>query len=52
MNETNKIYQELEILYEAMKVAKEGLRAIADHDMIAEKTLVEIDKIVEKITQL
>ena len=52
MDETNKVYQELEILYEAMKVAKEGLRAIADHDMIAEKTLAEIDKIVEKITQL
>tara|TARA_Y100001951_G_scaffold85045_1_gene74740 strand:- start:6 stop:164 length:159 start_codon:yes stop_codon:yes gene_type:complete len=52
MNETNKIYQELEILYEAMKIAKEGLKAIAEHDMIAEKTLAEIDKIVEKITQL
>jgi|TARA_R100000353_G_C6429207_1_gene175401 DNA-directed RNA polymerase subunit H (RpoH/RPB5) len=52
MNETNKIYQELEILYEAMKIAKEGLRAIAEHDMIAQKTLAEIDKIVEKISQL
>ena len=52
MNETNKIYQELEILYEAMKIAKEGLRAISEHDMIAQKTLAEIDKIVEKISQL
>ena len=48
MNEKNKLYSELELLYEAIKVAKEGLNAIKEHDILAEKTLIEIDKIVEK----
>ena len=52
MNETNKIYTELQYLYQALTIAKEGLNAIKDHDQIAVKTLVEIDKIVEKVKQL
>ena len=38
----------LEILYNALKVAKHGLRLLSDNP-IADKTLKEIDKITNKI---
>ena len=48
----DRLYVRFELLYEALKVAKEGLNAIKDQNPIAEKTLIEIDKVVEKINQL
>ena len=47
-----KLLIELELLYSAIKVAKEGLNAIKDRDPIAEKTLIEINKVIEKVKQL
>jgi len=38
----------LEILYEALNVAKEGLKLLIDNP-IANKTLKEIDKITNKL---
>ena len=38
----------LEILYEALSVAKEGLKLLIDNP-IANKTLKEIDKITNKL---
>ena len=38
----------LEILYEALEVAREGLRLLSDNP-IANKTLKEIDKITNKV---
>ena len=48
----NKLYSEIDFLYSAIKVAREGLNAIKDHDPIAGKTLIEIDKIIQKIKEL
>ena len=45
MNDNKK---HLKILYEALEVAKEGLRLLTDNP-IANKTLKEIDKITNKI---
>mgnify|MGYP003152458082 CR=1 FL=1 len=52
MNDKSNVYTELQYLYQALTIAREGLNAIKDHDQIAVKTLIEIDKIVEKIKQL
>ena len=50
MTNNKTLIMHFELLYSAIKVAKEGLNAI--NDPISEKTLIEIDKIIQKIREL
>ena len=43
-----KIMEELRLCYEAISVAKEGLR-MSNDKVMSRKTLLEIDKIIKKI---
>lgn len=51
MNEDQRLIRQLEILYEALDVAKEGLEVLKDREPIAQKTLDEIEKIYKKILE-
>ena len=43
------LLEHLEILHEALKVAREGLKVLEDQSPVAMKTLEEINKICQKI---
>ena len=47
--EYQKLIKDLETLYKALDIAKEGLEVLKDKEPIAKKTLNEIDKIYNKI---
>ena len=51
MTEEQKLVRQLEILYQALDIAKEGLEVLKDQEPIAKKTLEEIDKIYKKILE-
>ena len=51
MTEEQKLIRQLEILYKALNVAKEGLKVLKDQEPIAQKTLEEIDKIYKEISE-
>jgi len=46
---TDNIKKNIQILYSALEVAREGLKMLEDRDPIAKTTLMEIDKICNKI---
>ena len=46
---TDNLNKNIQILYSALEVAREGLKMLEDRDPIAKATLMEIDKICNKI---
>ena len=51
MTEEQKLVRQLEILYQALNIAREGLEVLKDREPIAQKTLEEIDKIYKEISE-
>ena len=51
MSEANKLREQMSILYDALQVAREGLKILNDNP-IASKTLKEIDKITNKVLEV
>ena len=49
MNNKEKIAKNLQILYSALEIAREGLGLLTETNPIAKKTLEEIDKMCNKI---
>ena len=49
MNDKEKIAKNLQILYSALEIAREGLGLLTETNPIAKKTLEEIDKMCNKI---
>ena len=49
MIDKEKIAKNIQILYSALEVAREGLGLLSNTNPIAKKTLEEIDKICNKI---
>ena len=46
---TDNLKNNIQILYSALEVARKGLKMLEDRDPIAKATLMEIDKICNKI---
>ena len=46
---TDNLNKNIQILYSALEVAREGLKMLEDRDPIAKTTLMEIDKKCNKI---
>lgn len=46
---TDNLNKNIQILYSALEVARKGLKMLEDRDPIAKATLMEIDKICNKI---
>jgi len=46
---TDNLNKNMQILYSALEVARKGLKLLEDRDPIAKATLMEIDKICNKI---
>ena len=46
---TDNLKKNIQILYSALEVARKGLKMLEDRDPIAKTTLMEIDKICNKI---
>ena len=51
MSEVDRLRKQMSILYEALQVAREGLKILNDNT-IASKTLKEIDKITNKVLEV
>ena len=51
MSEVDRLKEQISILHDALKVAREGLKIIGDNP-IANKTLMEIDKITKKVLEI
>ena len=51
MNEVDRLKEQMCILYEALQVAREGLKVLAENP-IAAKTIKEIDKITNKVLEI
>ena len=49
MSKNKRLESNMKILYSALEVAREGLKMLEDRDPIAKTTLMEIDKICNKI---
>lgn len=49
MSKNKRLESNMKILYSALEVAREGLKMLEGRDPIAKTTLMEIDKICNKI---
>ena len=48
MSEADRLKEQMSILYDALQVAREGLKILSENP-VASKTLKEIDKITNKV---